>query len=277
MTLSPQVGLRYGARMRGRAWLWMCLALGGCSVPVAANLEEADANQAVTMLEQSSLSATKERDPEHEGRYRVTVLNADAANAIGLLARENLPPRSSPGVLEALGQGGVIPSRLAEQARWTTGVAGDLERSLRSLDGVLSARVHLAIPVKESLDVETEPQKPSASVLIRHRNVTPPIAAGEVQRLVAGAVTGLLPEQVNVVMTPSPAAHGAAADAVHLGPLSVSRGAGAVLRASAALVVLLNLVLLAGIFYLWTRLRRSEGALVEARAKLEPASAPKRK
>lgn len=263
--------------MRGGAWLWICLALGGCSVPVAANLEEPDANQAVTMLEQASLSATKERDPEHEGRYRVTVLNADAANAIGLLARENLPPRSSPGVLEALGQGGVIPSRLAEQARWTAGVAGDLERSLRSLDGVLSARVHLAIPVKESLDIDAEPQKPSASVLIRHRNVTPPIAASEVQRLVAGAVTGLSPEQVNVVMTPSPASPAASADAVHLGPLSVSRGAGAVLRASAALVVLLNLVLLAGILYLWTRLRRSEGALVEARSRLEPASAPKRK
>ncbi|HET9930574.1 MAG TPA: hypothetical protein VFQ35_07800 [Polyangiaceae bacterium] len=246
-------------------------------MPVAANLEEADANQAVTMLEQSSLSATKERDPEHEGRYRVSVLNADAANAIGLLSRENLPPRSSPGVLEALGQGGVIPSRLAEQARWTAGVAGDLERSLRTLDGVLSARVHLAIPVKEPLEGETAAQKPSASVLIRHRNVTPPIAASEVQRLVAGAVTGLSPEQVNVVMTPSPASRMVASDAVHLGPLSVSRGAGSVLRASGALVVLLNLVLLAGVFYLWTRLRRSEGALLEARAKLEPTAATKRK
>lgn len=263
--------------MRGGAWLCVCLILSGCSVPVAANLDESDANQAVTTLEQASLSASKERDPEHEGRYRVTVLNADAATAIGVLARENLPPHASPGVLEALGQGGVIPSRLAEQARWTAGVAGDLERSLRTLDGVLSARVHLAVPAKEALDLETDPQHPSASVLIRYRNVTPPIAAAEVQRLVAGAVTGLHPEQVNVVMTPSPAARLASPDAVRIGPLTVSRGAGAVLRASAGVVVLLNLVLLAGIFYLWTRLRRSEGALFEARAKLEPASPAKRK
>src|SRR6186713_2685320 len=87
-----------------------------CNVPVAANLDESDANQAATLLEQASLSASKERDPEHEGRYRITVINADAAAAIGLLARESLPPRASPGVLEALGEGSVIPSRLAEQA-----------------------------------------------------------------------------------------------------------------------------------------------------------------
>jgi type III secretion protein J len=263
--------------MRGRALLGLGLMLTSCSVPIAANLDEADANQAVTLLEQSSVTASKERDPEHEGRYRITVLNADAATAIGLLSRESLPPRAAPGVLEALGEGSVIPSRLAEQARWTAGVAGDLERSLRSLDGVLTARVHLAVPVKDSLEIDAEPEKPSASVLLRYRNVNPPIAAAEVQRLVAGAVTGLKPEQVNVVMTPSPAARLTPTDSVRIGPLSVSRGAGSVLRASAALVVLLNLLLLSGIAYLWARLRKSEGALVEARAKAEAGPAPNRR
>lgn len=267
----------YAPAMRARALVGIGLCLAGCSVPIAANLDESDANQAVSLLEQASVTANKERDPEHEGRYRISVLNADAAPAIGLLARENLPPRSAPGVLEALGEGSVIPSRLAEQARWTAGIAGDLERSLRSLDGVLTARVHLAVPVKDALEADAEPRKPSASVLIRHRNVTPPIAAIEVQRLVAGAVSGLEPELVNVVMTPSPVARLALPDSVRIGPLSVSHGAGSVLRASAALVVLLNLLLLAGIFYLWTRLRKSETALVEARAKAEAGPAPNRR
>jgi len=265
-----------GMVRRGAPLIFGFVALA-CNVPVAANLDESDANQAATLLEQASLSASKERDPEHEGRYRITVINADAAAAIGLLARESLPPRSSPGVLEALGEGSVIPSRLAEQARWTAGVAGDLERSLRTLDGVLTARVHLAVPLKDSLDVDESPEKPSASVLVRHRGATPPIAASEVQRLVAGAVSGLAPEQVNVVMTPSPSLRAAQPDLVRLGPISVSPGVGSVLRASGGLVVLLNLLLISGIFYLWTRLRTSEVALGEARAKLEPAQPAKRK
>ncbi|MGC4091437.1 MAG: hypothetical protein QM756_26865 [Polyangiaceae bacterium] len=261
---------------RRGASLIFVLLLAGCNVPVAANLDEGDANQAVTLLEQASMSAGKERDPEHEGRYRITVLNADAASAIGLLARESIPPRSSPGVLEALGEGSVIPSRLAEQARWTAGVAGDLERSLRTLDGVLTARVHLAVPVKNALESESTPEKPSASVLLRHRGSTPPIAAAEVQRLVAGAVSGLSADQVNVVMTPSPSARLALPDGVKIGPISVSRGVGSVLRASALVVVLLNLLLIAGIFYLWTRLRKSEDALHEAKAQAENAPAHRR-
>ncbi|MFZ5897341.1 MAG: hypothetical protein ACOY0T_40175 [Myxococcota bacterium] len=260
--------------MARHAALILGLCAAACSVPVAANLDESDANQAVTLLEQANLSASKERDPEHEGRYRISVINADAASAIGLLARESLPPRASPGVLEALGEGGMIPSRLAEQARWTAGVAGDLERSLRTLDGVLTARVHLAVPVKDALQTDAQPERPSASVLIRHRNATPPIAAAEVQRLVAGAVSGLGPEQVSVVMTPSPGSRVALADAVRIGPISVSRGTGSVLRGSAALIVVLNLTLLAAILYLWARLKKSEGALLEAQGK---ADAPQKR
>ncbi len=242
------------------------VSLCGCSVPVAANLDEPNANQAVSLLDQGGVAADKERDPEHEGRYRISVLKADAAAAIGVLARENLPPEASPGVLEALGAGGVVPSRLAEQARLTVGVAGDLEHSLRTLDGVLSARVHLAIPEKDSLATDVPTDRPSASVLIRHRGATPPIAAGEVKRLVAGAVPNLAPEFVNVVMTPSLTAPASASTLSRLGPLTVSRGSSALLRLSALVVVGVNLSLLGVIYFLWARLRRLELTQMESKA-----------
>jgi type III secretion protein J len=244
----------------------VALPLLACSVPVAGNLDESDANQAIALLARGGVGADKERDPEHEGHFRVSVAKGEAGTAIGFLADENLPPKSSPGVLEALGQGGVVPSRLAEHARWTAGVAGDLERSLRSLEGVLSARVHLAVPARDGLSVAEAAEKPSASVLVRHRGATPPVAAGEVQRLVAGAVPGLSPEQVSVVLSTSPENRMATPDLLRFGPITVTHGSGLALRLLAAAAVLLNLLLLSGILLLWSRLRRSELALAEAKA-----------
>jgi type III secretion protein J len=248
----------------------------GCSVPVAGNLDETDANQAVVVLERGGVGAAKERDPEHENRFQVSVPSGEASQAIGLLARENLPPRSSPGVLEALGGGSVVPSRLAEHAKWTAGIAGDLERSLLGVDGVLSARVHLAVPPKEPLEPELAVTRPSASVLVRHRGASAPVPAAEVQRLVAGAVAGLAPDQVTVVLTSSPGARASEAELARFGPITVTRGSQGAVRAIVVAAVVLNLVLVAGVLFLWARLRRAELALVEVKTERDDARPDRR-
>lgn len=253
------------ARVRFRPILFGVLALG-CSVPVAANLDEGDANQAVLLLEKNGVGADKEPDPEHEGRFRIHVSRGESSLAIGVLAQENMPPRSSPGVLEALGEGGIVPSRLAEHVKWTSGIAGDLERSLRGVDGVLSARVHLSVPPKELLPGTVEVEKPSASVLVRHRGVAPPITVSDVQQLVAGAVSGLAPAQVTVVLATSPPPKTADRELLRFGPVTVTRGSLGPLRLGAAGVVLLNLALVGAVIWLFRRLRRAELALEDARS-----------
>jgi type III secretion protein J len=166
------------------------LGIGGCTTAVANDLPESEANRAVVALEVHGVSAEKERDPETEGRFRVTVGRDEAAVAAGVLSQEAVPARENPGILQSLGSGSMVPSRLSEHARLLSGISGELERSLQAVDGVVSARVHLAAPEHSPLD-EAEPSKPSASVLIRHRGASPPLAVSDVQRLVAGAVPGL--------------------------------------------------------------------------------------
>jgi type III secretion protein J len=234
-------------------------ALGGCSVPVAAGLDENDANQAVVALERYGIASEKERDPEKEAAYRVLVARDDASSAVGLLAQENLPPRATPGVLAALGQGSMVPSRLSEQAKLVTGTSGELERSLLSLDGVVSARVHLAVPPRDPLAIGQSPAPATASVLLRHRGATPPIAAGDVQRLVAGAVAGLAPEQVSVVLSLAPPlARPKERELSRVGPLTLARSSVNPLRVIIGAAVVLNIVLLGVVLVLWTRMRRTE-------------------
>jgi len=249
-----------------RVFAGIGVVAAACSVPVATNLDESDANQAVLLLDRSGVGADKERDPEHENRFRVSVTSADSSTAIGLLAQENLPPKASPGVLEALGSGSVVPSRLSEQARWTSGTSGDLERSLRTLEGVLSARVHLALPQRDALLAEEAPPgHASASVLIRHRGKEPPLPATEVQRLVAGAVPGLAAEHVTVVLTPSPQQRSKEPELSRFGPLTLTHGSLATLKAAVACALLFNAGLVALLIWIWLRLRRTEQNLADAR------------
>jgi len=253
-----------------RSLIWLSLAgvaLVGCSAPVVAGLDETDASQVVVALEQGGIASEKDRDPEKEGTFRVSVAKEDAASALALLAEEGLPPRQSPGILEALGKGSVVPSRAAEHARVVTGTGDELERSLRGLEGVLSARVHLGVPAHDPLSLEEKEPPATASVLIRHRGATPPLAAGDVQRLVAGAIAGLLPEHVSVVMLPAPPrARSAEQRLARLGPLTVAKSSLFGLRVMVGLAVLLNAALLACVLGLWSRLRRAEQQLPESSA-----------
>jgi type III secretion protein J len=256
----------------GAVLLAAVLSAGGCTTAVANDLPESEANRAVVALEVHGVSAEKERDPEAEGRFRVTVGRDEAAVAAGVLSQEAVPARENPGILRSLGSGSMVPSRLSEHARLLSGISGELEQSLQAVDGVVSARVHLAAPERSPLD-DAEPRKPSASVLIRHRGASPPLAVGDVQRLVAGAVPGLAANDVSVVANPAPAsARPADKELRRVGPITVTRASLSPLRLVAAGAVALNLALLIAVLLLWAKVRRTEDALGQARTEGSSAS-----
>ncbi len=252
------------ARLLGLA---VGLVLWGCSVPIAANLEEGDANRVVLALGAEGVAAQKEHDPDGEGRWRVTVTRDDASGAVAVLGAESLPPPSTPGLLEAVGKGSIVPSRSSEHAKLVAGTAGELERTLRSVDGVLSARVHLAVPLGDPLGSAEQKTEPTASVLLRHRGAAPPIGPGDVQRLVAGAVPGLDPKLVSVVTTPSPPLPRALErELVRFGPLTLTRSSMFSLRIIVGGGVLLGLGMIGLLGVIWSRLKRYQQASEEERA-----------
>lgn len=251
--------------------LALALSTVGCAVPVASGLDESDANRVVVALEESGIAADKEADPTSEGHWRITVARDDASGAASILEQESLPGPRSPGVLDTLGESSLVPSRTAEHAKLVVGTAGDLERSLRAVDGVIGARVHLAVPSQAPFEGGEKPEQATASVLIRHRGATPPMAARDVQNLVAGAVTGLAPEKVSVVQTPvvlPPRTH--EKELSRLGPITVTRASLNPLRIGVGIVLLVNLVLIGLLLALWARGRRTQAALEESRAQAGP-------
>lgn len=250
--------------MRAAALSLLALALAGCSVPVAGGLDETQANRVVVALDRAGVVAEKDADPAAEGRFRVSVERDEAARAIVALRDEELPAPTAPGLLDSMGKGALIPSQLTEHAQYASGLAGELERTLSTVEGVLTARVHLSLPESDPLR-EGPRAKATAAVLLKYRGANPPIDALEVKRLIAGAAPGLAPDDVAVVLVSRPAPSGAGDRSLaKLGPITTTHASMRILRAVTGAVLAVAVALVATVLALWTRLRRLRAGLEEA-------------
>lgn len=114
------------------------------------------------------------------------------------LALQTMPSGKSVG-FEVFDEGGMGKSSFAEKVNYHRALEGELARTIRHLEGIKGARVHLVMPerrVFQAMDVA-----PSASVVL---TVAPgfaltPKQAQAIRTLVAGAVERLAPGQVSIV------------------------------------------------------------------------------
>lgn len=178
------------------------LALACGREEVLHGLEESQANQVLVALDEGGVRATKQREDGTDGAWRVEVGRSESARAQQLLAERELPRQRAPGFGEVFGKGSVAPTSLEERALYLHALSGELARSVEGIDGVLAARVHLALPPADSLRLEPAPP-PRAAVLVKTRpgcrTRVEQLSAG-IQSLVAGAVAGLDPGAVSVVV-----------------------------------------------------------------------------
>jgi len=74
---------------------------------------------------------------------------------------------------------------------------GELSRSIQTIEGVESVRVHLVVPERQIFSRDA--QTPSASVVLKTRGVLGRGQVGAIQHLVAAAVSALTPDRVAIV------------------------------------------------------------------------------
>ncbi|MCB9627513.1 MAG: secretion protein [Sandaracinaceae bacterium] len=251
------------------------LALGGCQATLESGLDESQADAVIVALHGQGIGADKV--PGQGGGSDVTfdvqVAPDDVGPALRVLREAGLPAAREPGIHEVFGEGGLIPTATEERARLAMALAGELAGSLERIDGVLDARVHVALPDRRLGLMDDAPQRPRASVLLKHHAGPPPYDEAAVRALVAGAVDGMLPEDVAVMAVIAPQPADSRQSLVMLGPVSVTRGSSAALRAiligglggHAALALVLLLVV--------TRARRRVSGLEASLARALEAGA----
>ena len=203
------------------------LALAGCSdVDVLSSVTESDAHRAVATLDRAGVSARFERTTNGaRPAYRVHVPSAQVARAVAALSDDGLPRRDQPGFAESWGDRSLVTTRTEERARAAQAIAGELSRSIESIDGVIAARVHLSPGSDPELSTDS-PRRPTASTLILHATATPPVDEARVRALISGAVEGMRPEDVTVIFARRAPRPLPPLRATHLGAITVTAGSG---------------------------------------------------
>jgi type III secretion protein J len=192
------------------------LALCGClSRDLQSGLSEQDAQEIVVILKQNGLDAYLERqkggdrDSAPAWTVRVKGGSRNLLVAWQIMQDNGLPRQKVKGMEEVFSNKGMIPTASEEKARMLLGLSGELTRTIKSVAGVLDARVQVVLPENSPLVDRSQWSPTTASVLIKHRGPALPLTEDEVKSLVARGVEGLQPENVAVVfkrinVTPAP-------------------------------------------------------------------------
>jgi type III secretion protein J len=177
------------------------LLLSACSSQnLYTNLSEAQANDMVAVLLDAGIDANKA--PGEKEQWQVSVSQGQFARAVEVLKSNGFPRKDYDTLGTIFKKEGFASSPLEERARLNYGMSQELSQSIRSIDGVIEARVHLTMPEPDPLSKEVKPA--SASVFVKYRpGFNLQSETGAIKSLVTNAVEGLTYDRVSVIMTPS--------------------------------------------------------------------------
>ncbi|MFK7994287.1 MAG: type III secretion system inner membrane ring lipoprotein SctJ [Granulosicoccus sp.] len=165
---------------------FVLLAISGCSEEALySGLSEQEANEMVAELSMAGLSASKQKLKGNQ--FSVSTSPDEFASAVQLLKSRGLPRQRYDTLGEVFAKEGFVSSPLEERARLNHALSQEIASTLSSIDGVILARVHLAVPPKNDLDDSTAPA--SASVFIKHRSGVD--LSGSVSQIKALVVNGI--------------------------------------------------------------------------------------
>ncbi|MFP4061629.1 MAG: type III secretion system inner membrane ring lipoprotein SctJ [Halochromatium sp.] len=142
------------------------LLLAACNDRVAlySDLSEQQANEVHAALRGEGIEAAK-RDAE-DGAWAIDVPADASPDAMAVLEARGLPRREFAAMDQLFSGEGFVSSPQEDRARYVYGLAQGLEKTLAGLDGVVQARVHLALPEEDELSDDEE--SGSASVVVVH-------------------------------------------------------------------------------------------------------------
>ena len=182
--------------------LFFVIALTGCESQVLfSDLTESEANEIVAVLFSAELPAEKVADKK-SASYKVFTNQSSFSEAVAILQTRGLPRERFASVGDVFEKDGFVSSPLEERARLNYAISQELSRTISNIDGVIMARVHLAVPKKAHLADTVEPS--SASVFVKHRaDVDLAQSVGKIKSLVVTGMENLPYENVTVGLFPA--------------------------------------------------------------------------
>lgn len=207
------------------------LFLASCGkVPLFSELKEEEANEIMAHLLQQKIECVKV--PGKEGMWILQVTQDDFPLAMQTLQAIGLPREKLVKMGDVFQKSGLVSSPTEERIRFINALSQELSDTLMKIDGVVAAKVHIALPNNDPLSDVNTPA--SAAVFIKHRpGYDVETFTVDLKNLITKSVEGLTFENVELVMsaaemTPpppkSPASTGLAAWQAKLPPWAIPAG-----------------------------------------------------
>ncbi|HSW05253.1 type III secretion system inner membrane ring lipoprotein SctJ [Aquabacterium sp.] len=181
----------------------LCTWLAGCSnQELYSKLTERQANEMVAVLRSAGIDADKH---SQDGQFSVLTARGDFPQAVRVLNAQGYPRDTFDTMGKVFKREGFVSSPLEERARLIHAMSQEISNTLASIDGVVTARVHLVVPERHPL-LSDKPQPSAASVFIKHRPDRDLAAqVTQIKALVVNSIEGLSYDNVTVALFPAEA------------------------------------------------------------------------
>ena len=179
----------------------LILACAACSSnqELYSQLSERQANEMVAVLLSSGIAAEKRTQ---DGHFSIATPAENFSAAVRALSVQGYPRDTFDSMGAVFKREGFVSSPLEERARLSHAMSQELANTIASIDGVITARVHLVMP--ENNPLVDKPQPSAAAVFIKHRpdrdlqsQVT------QIKALVVNSIEGLKYGNVTVALFPA--------------------------------------------------------------------------
>ena len=159
-----------------------------------ADLDLHEASQMAEALDRSHIA--HEESPQGD---RILVGSADVARARMLLAKDGLPSGGSIGY-EIFDRGDAMTSsQFQQEINETRALEGELARSIRMLQGIRGARVHLVLPKRQPFSRDVQSAQASVMLTMAGAGRMDQQGIQAILNLVAAAVPGLKPQGIAII------------------------------------------------------------------------------
>lgn len=167
------------------------------------NLSQQQANQVMAILQQHDISAQK-RGGGKAG-YTITVPPAENTAALSIITQYQLPWPADVQIEQAFPENALVASPNAEQARVLSLQEQRLEQSLRIIDEVVNAKVHISYP-PFSNDLAAKNITEHVGVIITFKgDIDENIFITQVKSLIKNSLNNIRYENISVVLFAAPA------------------------------------------------------------------------
>lgn len=180
--------------------LFLCLmpvvfSICGCgSKPVATDLSQREAHEIISLLQDSGIDSTADRDRGGKAKFTVSVSAAEYLKSIKILHEHNLPAEHTVSFNDLIGESGLLPaSRDVESMRIDRAMAMEVEELLGAMPGVASSAVVVRAKSAEQGSV------PSIAVVVQKRGAEV-VDQEKIKELVGRAMPNIAPDNISITI-----------------------------------------------------------------------------